>query len=234
MNPNRTSSLILVWDLPTRLFHWLFAASFAGAWLTAESERWRDVHILLGYSMLVLLAFRVVWGIGGPRYARFASFAFAPREAIAYLRASLRMQAPRYVGHNPAGSIAIYALLVLAAIVAASGMAALSDQGDALEDVHEAAAALMLALALAHIAGTLVASVLHRENLVSAMLTGYKHGAPRDAIGAPRRVVAMVLLAALTGVWTGAVPLPGVSDATAALTAIKVHAAPARDTRDDD
>ena len=60
---------ILVWDLPTRIFHWTLALSFAGAYLTGESERWRDFHMLLGYTVLGLIAFRLVWGFVGPRYA---------------------------------------------------------------------------------------------------------------------------------------------------------------------
>ena len=65
---------ILVWDLPVRLFHWMLAISFAGAWLTAESERWRDVHVLLGYTAGVLVVLRIIWGLVGTRHARFASF----------------------------------------------------------------------------------------------------------------------------------------------------------------
>ncbi len=76
---------ILVWDLPARLFHWLLAASFAGAFLTAESERYRDVHVLLGYTVLALLAFRLVWAFVGSRYARLSSFAFGPTAVMAYL-----------------------------------------------------------------------------------------------------------------------------------------------------
>jgi cytochrome b len=72
------STRILVWDIPTRIFHWLLAASFAGAFLTAESERYRDVHVALGYLLLALIGFRVVWGLVGTRYARFRSFAFGP------------------------------------------------------------------------------------------------------------------------------------------------------------
>jgi len=59
----RFESKILVWDLPLRLFHWLLAASLAGAFVTAESERWRDTHVMLGYTVLALVTFRIVWGL---------------------------------------------------------------------------------------------------------------------------------------------------------------------------
>ena len=117
------SERVLVWDLPTRVFHWLLAASFAGAWLTGESERWRDVHMMLGYSVAGLILFRIVWGFVGSRYARFRSFVFRPSELFAYLR-SLATRSPRhYLGHNPAGSIAIFLLLGLGLVTALSGFA---------------------------------------------------------------------------------------------------------------
>ena len=69
---------VLVWDAPTRVGHWLIALSFAGAWLTAESERWRLVHVTLGYTLAALVVFRLVWGLVGTRHARFASFVRGP------------------------------------------------------------------------------------------------------------------------------------------------------------
>ncbi len=77
------SKRILVWDLPTRLMHWTLALSFAGAFVTAESERWRDVHVLFGYTVLEVVLLRVIWGFVGTRHARFVSFAAGPRAALA-------------------------------------------------------------------------------------------------------------------------------------------------------
>ena len=98
---------ILVWDLPTRAFHWLLAVSFAGAFLTAESERCRDIHVTLGYTMLGLVAFRLVWGLVGTRYARFSSFPLGLRNVMRYFRSLLTRSPQHYPGHNPAGSWAI-------------------------------------------------------------------------------------------------------------------------------
>jgi len=80
---------ILVWDVPTRVFHWTLALSFAGAYLTAESERYRDIHLALGYLLLGMIAFRLVWGFVGTAYARFAAFAFKPAEVVQYMRSLL-------------------------------------------------------------------------------------------------------------------------------------------------
>ena len=178
---------ILVWDIAVRGFHWLLALSFLGAFLTAESERLRDVHVALGYAMLGLVAFRLLWGLVGTRYARFRSFAFGPRDVAAYLKSLLAFRPRHYLGHNPAGSWAIYALLVLTVLAGASGYATYNDVGGHwLEELHEGVANTLLAVVIVHISGVLVSSLIHRENLVRSMLTGYKSGDPGDANPAGR------------------------------------------------
>ena len=97
-------SKLLVWDVPTRVFHWLLALSFAGAFVTAESERYRDVHVALGYTVLGLVAFRLVWGLIGTRYARFWSFAYGPRSVLTYVKSLFTRSPQHHLGHNPAGS----------------------------------------------------------------------------------------------------------------------------------
>ena len=179
---------VLVWDLPVRLFHWSLAVSFAGAFLTAESERLRDVHVAFGYTLLGLIAFRVLWAFVGTRYARLSSFAFGPRDVVAYVKSLLAFRPLHYVGHNPAGSWVIYLLVTLGLVTGAAGYATYADIGGKwLEEFHEGAANVMLTLVFVHIAGVLVSSLLHRENLVKAMLTGYKHLTGREAAGGERR-----------------------------------------------
>lgn len=167
---------ILVWDLPTRVFHWSFALSFAGAYLTAESERYRDIHLALGYVFLGMLVFRLVWGLVGTAYVRFRAFWFKPAEIVAYLRALLSPQPQHYVGHNPAGGVAIFLLLALGLLISVSGLGLYWEIGDEdwFEELHEIAANVMLLVVGVHIAGVLVSSVLHKENLVRAMFNGYK------------------------------------------------------------
>jgi len=201
---------VLVWDLPLRMFHWLLALSFAGAFLTAESERWRDVHAILGYTTLALVAFRLLWGVFGTRHARFGALPFAPRRALAYLKSMVAGRPERHVGHNPAGSLAIYALLVLAVATALTGFAALADVGgEWLGELHEGVANVLLAVVIVHVAGVLVGSLAHRENLALAMLTGRKRGTPDAGIGQPRRLVAAALVTLVLGIWTGILPTPG-------------------------
>ena len=200
---------VLVWDAPTRAFHWALASSFTGAFLTAESERLRDVHVVLGYTVVGLLAFRLIWGLLGSRYARFSSFAFGPREVIDYLKSLISLQPRHYVGHNPAGSIAIYAILALGLATGFTGYAHYNELGgDWLAELHEGFAYAMLALVIVHVVGVVVSSVLHRENLVGAMVTGRKHGDPAEAIRGARWFVAALLIAGVAALWTGVVQVP--------------------------
>jgi cytochrome b len=191
-----------VWDLPTRVFHWSLAASFAGAWLSAESERWRDIHVVLGYTLAGLIAFRLVWGVVGSRYARFGSFVFPPSRVFAYLKSLFSGKPEHHLGHNPAGGLAIVALLVLGVVVAASGYASYQEVGgEWLEELHEGAANAMLLLVFVHLAGVVVSGVLHRENLVRAMVTGWKPGRPDQGISRNHGVLGVVLLVAVLGFW---------------------------------
>ena len=193
---------ILVWDAPVRVCHWLMALSFAGAYLTSESERWRLVHVSLGYTLGALVLFRVLWGLVGTRHARFASFVRGPAAVGRYLASMAQGQAEHHTGHNPAGAWAIVLLLGFGALTVASGWA--NDQalgGHVLEELHEAMANLMLVVVGVHVAGVLLSSWVHRENLVRAMLNGYKTGAPQDGIRWSVWPLAGLLLGAVLLFW---------------------------------
>jgi len=197
-----TRHRILVWDAPVRVFHWLTVLSFTGAYLTAESERWRLVHVTLGYTMAGLVAFRLLWGLFGSRHARFTSFVRGPKAVARYVGSLLRGRPEHHTGHNPAGALAIIALLLLAIAVAASGWASYTEvAGHWLEELHEAAANLMLGIVGVHVAAVLLSSWLHRENLVGAMIGGRKPGLPQDGVRSAWRSVAVLMLAAVLGFW---------------------------------
>lgn len=193
---------ILVWDAPVRVFHWLMVLCFAGAWITAESESWRLLHVTLGYTMAGLVAFRLAWGLVGPRHARFRSFVRGPKTVLRYLGALLRGRPEHHTGHNPAGALAIVGLLALAAVVTFSGWAAYDEVWRHWPgDLHEAAAEAMLALAGLHVAGVVVGSLAHRENLVGAMITGRKAGPPDQALRRAWHGVAALMIVAVLAFW---------------------------------
>ena len=200
--PAPATRKILVWDVPVRVFHWLMVLSFAGAYLTAESEQWRLLHVTLGYTMAGLVGFRILWGLMGSRYARFSTFVRGPKAVARYIGSLLRGQPEHNTGHNPAGALAIVALLGLTLVVTASGWLTYNElAGKWLEEAHEAAANVMLAIVGIHVAGVLVSSWLHRENLVGAMINGRKPGLPKDGIRRTWRGVAALMLVAVLGFW---------------------------------
>jgi len=222
---------ILIWDVPTRLFHWLLVASFVGAFVTAESERQRDLHVFFGITLALLIGFRLIWGIVGTRYARFRSFLFGPRAVLRSLRSLATLSPPRSLGHTPPGSWAIWLMLALGMAVAATGYLVERDGAEALEDAHAALAWTLLAVVGIHVAGVLLGSVLHRENLIMAMITGRKHGDPGDAIRRSHWLVGVALIALVAALWGGAIAVPGLAGISAP-SAVAGHEAGRHDKDD--
>ena len=166
--------MVRVWDPVVRLFHWSLVTAFATAFLAEEGGR---LHDAAGYTVLGLIGIRLVWGLIGPLHARFASFVPAPGQLTAYLRELARGRPPRFLGHNPAGGAMIVVLLATVLTAAASGWLMTTDRFwgiEWVENLHEGSAWLALILVGVHVTGVLVSSLMHRENLVRAMITGDK------------------------------------------------------------
>lgn len=217
---------VLIWDLPTRLFHVLLAGGFfaaAGiAFLLDEDSAAYPYHMLIGLTLALMVVLRLIWGVLGTRYARFGSFAFGPGEVIAYGRSVLFGGGKRYLGHNPGSSLAIFAMLGLVLALAVTGfMMARGNEG--IKDIHEILAYASLVVVGAHILGVLVHTVRHRENLTGSMITGNKLADAAAGIRSAQPVVAAVVLV-VVGVWafalvrgydpvtrSGTLPLVGVA-----------------------
>lgn len=183
-----TQTEVRVWDPLVRSFHWILVAAFAAAWLT--EDEWMTVHSYAGYLIALLLIFRLVWGIVGTRHARFSDFVKSPSTVIAYLKDLSALRAKRFIGHNPAGGAMIVVLLLALLVTVATGMVAYGATGsgplsglflssasygsELFEEVHEFFANFTLLLVIVHLGGVLFESLYHRENLVRAMLTGFK------------------------------------------------------------
>ncbi|MDD5029088.1 MAG: cytochrome b/b6 domain-containing protein [Rhodoferax sp.] len=203
----------LIWDLPTRLFHWTLASCFAIAWLTSDGDRWHAVHVFAGYLMLGMVAFRLVWGFAGSHFSRFASFWFSPGEALDYLKQVASGHAARHVGHNPTGSLAIYILLALTVAVGFSGIVTMGGdeqqglaagwftfaQVQTLKKLHNLGAIAMLLVVAGHITGVVVESVLHKENLARSMVTGIKMADAATPKATAQPVIAALMLLCILG-----------------------------------
>ena len=201
-------------DAPTRMFHWLFALSFAGAYLTADGERFRLLHVTLGYTMAGLLVFRVLYGLLGPRQA---GLALLWRKCAGLwpwtqsLKAAVQADASPAVnwrqGQNLFMALAIIALLVLVLPLTLSGYATYNEWGDFLggdwiEEVHEFFGNTVLAVVLAHIAAIVGLSVLRRKNLAAQMVSGRVDGPGPDLAKRNHGWLAAVLLCAVLAYWT--------------------------------
>ncbi len=184
MNPKQGSNMVRVWDIYVRLFHWGLVGAVSWAWFGAKDPD--SLHTVAGYTACGLLIARLVWGMVGSSNARFSSFVKHPKVVIAYLKSTASGNEARHLGHNPAGGAMIVALLTLICATGASGWMLNTDTfwGDErLQTVHEAFANGLLILVAVHIAGVLVASFHHKENLVLAMITGRKRKpAPDDIV----------------------------------------------------
>ncbi|NVO08177.1 MAG: cytochrome b/b6 domain-containing protein [Rhodoferax sp.] len=193
---------IRIWDAPVRVFHWLLVLSFAGAYLTAESEVWRLLHVTLGYTLGGLLAFRLVWGVVGTRYARFGNFVRGPGAVMRYLQSIKARQPEHHLGHNPAGAVAIVLLLLLGLGVTASGYVTYNDLGPGwVAELHDLLANAMVVVVGGHLLGVVAASLQHRENLVRAMVTGCKLGPSGQGIARSWGALAVAMVLAVLGFW---------------------------------
>ena len=191
--PNERPAFIYVWDPFVRFFHWSIVLLFAISYLTGDEVM--SVHPWSGYLIGILLVLRIVWGFVGPRRARFSDFLYKPAAIFGYLTALLRRKSTRHLGHSPAGGAMVIALLAGLTVSVASGLVqyAMEDGAGPLSsvivqvpedednavlgtvnEIHEIAANLTLALVIVHFCAVLFAGYVHRENLIRAMFSGYK------------------------------------------------------------
>jgi len=182
---------VRVWDPLVRYFHWALVAGFATAYIVGDG--FLGLHVWAGYLVLALIAVRLVWGVIGTRHARFNDFVRGPRQVLAYLNDVLHLRAKRYLGHNPAAGAMVVMLLLAVTATGISGVALYGAQesagpwasmsglsafwGGALKEGHEFFANLTLVLIVVHVAGVLLSSLAHRENLIGSMSSGDKRKA---------------------------------------------------------
>lgn len=195
---------ILVWDIPTRLFHWAFAVSIAGATgiglLVDDEQPLFQMHMILGIIALFLLAVRVVLGVVGSRYSRFASFPLRPREVFTYFTSAVFSKTRLYAGNNPGSAMAAVLMFLLVSALFISGI---GFGGEAAEELHEPLAWALFVVVLLHLLGLAWHTIRHRENIAVAMVTGKKTGLPEDGTPSAHAAWGMVLAIA-AGLWIAA------------------------------
>jgi cytochrome b len=209
---------VRVWDLPTRLFHWALALCLVGSVVSAKIGGNAMVwHFRFGAAVLALLAFRLLWGLVGGRWSRFSSFIYAPGTLLRYLRGQARPDEHLDVGHNPLGSLSVFALLGVLALQVSTGLVAddeIANVGPLNRFVSSALAAaatgwhknwgqyVLLALVALHVAAIVYYAVGRKHNLVGPMLVGDKPlpaGTPASRDNGATRALALVLAAGCAG-----------------------------------
>ncbi len=195
---------VLIWDLPTRLFHWLLSGGFIAAaiisLLLGEDSSLFPYHAIIGLTIALMVCLRLIWGVVGTRYARFGTFVFGPAALIEYLKGTLFGGGKRYIGHNPGSAVAIFALLALVLAMAVTGIM-LGQGNESVEELHEVLAYVTVGVAVLHVLGMAIHTLRHRENLVASMIHGKKHAEPSDAIPSAAPIIATHFLA-IVGAWT--------------------------------
>ena len=216
---------VRVWDLPTRLFHWVLAALIGFSWWSAE-EHHTDWHMWSGFAVLTLLLFRLLWGFFGSSTARFANFVRGPRTVAGHLR---DVRGWSGVGHSPIGALSVLALLIMVAVQVGTGLIQTDDDGlvegplaplvgfaasDAAHDIHEITFNVLLALIALHVGAIIFYRLVLGKKLVGPMVTGRARlEAGAEPMKAGKWWVAVICLVAALGVtrWivAGAPPLGG-------------------------
>jgi cytochrome b len=207
---------VRVWDLPTRLFHWLLAACVMGLVITGNiGGNWMNWHLRLGYAVLTLLLFRLVWGLVGGRWSRFTSFLYAPGTVWRYLRG--QGDALHSVGHSPLGALSVFALLVI--LLAQVGTGLISDDeiafagplvrfvsGDTIASAtgyhKNIGKFIVMGLVVLHLGAILFYKLVRKQSLVKPMVLGDKQldvAAPHAQDGAGSRLLALVVLLVCAG-----------------------------------
>lgn len=219
----------LVWDLPLRIFHWLFVLSICGSWATAKAGfEWMQWHFYLGYFMIGLVSFRVIWGLVGPRHARFSNFLKGPSTLLRYVKGLTAVQPIHSAGHNPAGGLMVMVMMALVAFQAGSGLfvtdeiawygpynpAVSSATADKLTSLHHANFNWILAAIALHLLAIGFYWLVKKQNLVVPMFTGHKPAAwvaEHEAIPHSQLLKALIVILISIGLvyWLlGAAPPP--------------------------
>lgn len=186
----------LVWDMPTRLFHWMLVGGFLIAafiaFILGDDSRLFPYHAIAGLSMTLMVLMRILWGFVGSRYARFSSFTFGARAVIEYITGEIKGSGTHHIGHNPGAAWAIFAMLILLPGLATTGL--FMHRAEFIKEIHEFFANVMAMVVVLHILGVLFHVVRHGENIVASMFHGHKNAEEQFRITSSHPIVAVIFL----------------------------------------
>jgi cytochrome b len=208
--------MVKIWDLPTRIFHWLLVSLvlfliYSGSW----DDSLMQWHFYSGYLLSGLLLFRILWGVAGTRYARFCSFVLSPFKGFSYLKSVAKGNPEHFYGHNPAGSIMVVMLILLLILQATSGLvtsdevlwegpfyASVSEQLASLgAEIHHTVQLILQWLIGLHVLGVIVHSIVSKETLVASMFSGRKKDAGNAIPREPVNPFALIVCSGLSAGW---------------------------------
>ena len=189
----------LVYDLPTRLFHWLFAGLFVTAFAIAKTIdddsptfQW---HMLAGLTLSFLVCLRILWGFLGTAHAKFSGFDLKPQNLFTYLKGTLTGDKKRWAGHNPASSWAALVMMACALGLGTTGYLMASGQKESFEDLHELFANTFLVTAILHVIGIIFHTIRHKDLIGLSMINGKKNGiSTQHAISKAHHAMGFLLL----------------------------------------
>ena len=198
------SKRMMSWDAVVMVSHWLLAICFVGAVITQDSEKYRLLHVTMGYTMFGLVAFRLVWGFIGGKYARFNSIYPRIKKVIEYLKSLFTAEPQAFIGFHAIGFLAAYLLLAVILMVTISGYIVYEELGpDLFEDLHEILGNLLIAIVVIHIGGVVINAVIQKVKLV--MSTEQTGAAKRVAASIersrPYKWMAALIILAVTYLW---------------------------------
>ncbi|MEQ1724085.1 MAG: cytochrome b/b6 domain-containing protein [Pseudobdellovibrio sp.] len=190
----------LVYDLPTRIFHWMFAGLFLIGFVIAKTmdddSIWFSYHSMAGLTLGFVVLLRIVWGIIGSKHARFFNFALKPQDLVSYFKGMLAGDKKRWAGHNPASSWAAISMMLMALGLAVTGYLMTSGPDkETFEDIHELLANGFIIVTVLHVAGIVLHTLRHKEMIGLSMVDGKKAEVEAcETIASSRSAIGVLLI----------------------------------------
>lgn len=179
-----------IWTLATRVFHWLLALFILLSFITSDIDDFLNYHVIVGYAVLILIFYRIVWGIIGPKFSQFKDFPLSKKNVKEFLSNMFNSE-QKYVGHNPMASYVMISMFLIIFLIILTGAIAFGieegkgifssfktgilGKNELFEDIHEILSNLLIVLIVAHLSGVLFDKIFHKKHeTLKSIFSGYK------------------------------------------------------------